>query len=85
MVDAVTWLEMNADREETRNSVFCPVHIDTMREAVKRIRDLEDALQKLSFAVMARENVMGNPIRLMDAKANLNAATKNADSVLKGK
>lgn len=40
------------------------------------------ALERLSFAAFSRENVMGDPISLLNAKAELAAAAKAADEVV---
>jgi hypothetical protein len=40
--------------------------------------DLLKALERLSFAAMCRDNVMGDPCRLLDAKAELAAANQQA-------
>lgn len=44
--------------------------------------DLLAALRRLSFAALCRDTTMGDPIRLLEVKAELLAASKNADAVI---
>lgn len=45
-------------------------------------QELLDALKRLSFAAMCRDNTMGDPSRLIEVKAELMAANKHACEVI---
>jgi len=43
----IEWFRSNIENEISKNSVFCPVHIDMMQQVVDRIVKLENALLEI--------------------------------------
>lgn len=56
--------------------------LDKMGKLYDRIEELEKALRLLDIAASRRDNSIGDPIRLMEAKNELWVAAKYARTVL---
>lgn len=58
------------------------VYADKNRKLIAAAPDLLTALDRLAQAALARDNVIGDPCRLLEAKAELFTSAKNAAAAI---
>ena len=67
---------------ENYEEVDCEIDRVADARLIAAAPDMLAALQRLTLAAQHRENVMGEPISLLNAKAELATAAKQADEVI---